>query len=186
MAVIEERGRGYRARVRIKGFPPQSAAFERLTDARRWAQQTEAAIREGRHFRTSEAKKHTIAELIFRYLRDVIPLKKANSRGTQKAQMEWWRKQIGDHLLSNVTPAILAECRDRLAFVDGERKVPRSPSTVVRYLAVLSHAFTMAVKEWGWLDDNPMRRVTMPKEPRGRVRFLSDEERLRLLAACKD
>jgi len=57
MAVIEARGRGYRARVRIKGFPPQSAAFERLTDARRWAQQTEAAIREGRHFKTSEAKK---------------------------------------------------------------------------------------------------------------------------------
>ena len=98
MAVIEARGRGYRARVRIKGFPPQSAAFERLTDARRWAQQTEAAIREGRHFKTSEAKKHTVAELIDRYICDVIPLKKANSRGTQKAQMEWWKKQIGAHL----------------------------------------------------------------------------------------
>jgi integrase len=73
-----------------------------------------------------------------------------------------------------------------LAFVDEERKVVRSPSTVVRYLAVLSHAFTMAVKEWCWMDDNPMRRVTKPKEPRGRVRFLSDEERLLLLAACKE
>jgi integrase len=31
-----------------------------------------------------------------------------------------------------------------------------------------------------------MRRATKPKEPRGRVRFLSDEERLRLLAACKE
>jgi len=186
MAVIEARGRGYRARVRIKGFPPQSAAFERLTDARRWAQQTEAAIREGRHFKTSEAKKHTVAELIDRYIADVIPLKKANSRGTQKAQLEWWKKQLGAYLLSNVTPAILAECRDRLAFADEERKVARSPSTVVRYLAVLSHAFTMAVKEWCWMDDNPMRRVTKPKEPRGRVRFLSDEERIRLLAACKE
>jgi integrase len=186
MAVIETRGRGYRARVRIKGFPPQSAAFERLTDARRWAQQTEAAIREGRHFKTSEAKKHTVSELLDRYICDVIPQKKLNSRGTQKAQLEWWKKQIGAHLLSNVTPAILAECRDRLAFVDEQRKVARSPSTVVRYLAVLSHAFTMAVKEWCWMDDNLMRRVTKPKEPRGRVRFLSDEERLRLLAACKE
>jgi len=117
MAVIEARGRGYRARVRIKGFPPQSAAFQRLTDARRWAQQTEAAIREGRHFKTSEAKRHSVEELVDRYVRDVIPQKKYNSRGTQKAQLEWWKKQIGAHLLSSVTPAILAECRDRLAFV---------------------------------------------------------------------
>jgi integrase len=186
MAVIEARGRGFRARVRIKGFPPQSAAFERLTDARRWAQQTEAAIREGRHFKTSEAKKHAVSELVDRYIGNVIPLKKLNSRGTQKAQLEWWKKQIGAYLLSNVTPAILAKCRDRLAFVDEERKVARSPSTVVRYLAVLSHAFSVAVKEWGWLEENPMRRVTKPKEPRGRVRFLSDDERLRLLEACKD
>lgn len=186
MAVIEARGRGYRARVRIKGFPPQSAAFERLTDARRWAQQTEAAIREGRHFKTSEAKKHTLAELIDRYIRDVIPKKKRNSQGTQKAQLLWWKAQIGAYLLSNVTPAVLAECKDRLAFIDEERKVARSPSTVVRYLAVLSHTFTMAMKEWCWMDDNPMRRVTKPKEPRGRVRFLSDEERVRLLEACKE
>jgi hypothetical protein len=76
MAAIERRGIGFRARVRIKGFPPQTAVFQRLTDARRWAQQTEAAIREGRHFRTTEAKKHTVEELIDRYIRDVIPQKR--------------------------------------------------------------------------------------------------------------
>jgi integrase len=185
MAVIETRGRRYRARVRIKGFPPQSAAFERLTDARRWAQHTEAAIREGRRFETSEARKHTAAELIDRYLRDVIPQKKLNSRGTQKAQLLWWKGQIGAYLLSNITPALLVDCKDRLAFIDKERNTLRSPSTVVRYLAVMSHAFTMAVREWGWMHENPMRRVTKPKEPRGRVRFLSDEERARLLEASR-
>jgi integrase len=41
------------------------------------------------------------------------------------------------------------------------------------------------MKEWGWIDDTPMRRVTKPKEPRGRVRFLSDDERTRLLDECK-
>lgn len=61
----------------------------------------------------------------------------------------------------------------------------RSPSTVVRYLAALSHAFTIAMKEWQWIEDSPMRRVIKPKEPRGRVRFLSDEERSRLLDECK-
>jgi integrase len=62
----------------------------------------------------------------------------------------------------------------------------RSPATVVRYLAALSHAFTTAVKEWGWLDDSPMRKVSKPKEPRGRVRFLDEEERRRLLLVCKE
>ncbi|HEU4923964.1 MAG TPA: tyrosine-type recombinase/integrase, partial [Burkholderiales bacterium] len=185
MAAIERRGIGFRARVRIKGSPPQTAVFERLTDARRWAQQTEAAIREGRHFKTTEAKKRTLGELIDRYARDVIPQKKRNTRGTQKAQLQWWKKQIGSYLLCNVTPALLAECKDRLAFMDEERKLARSPSTVVRYLAVLSHAFTMAVREYCWMDENPMRRVTKPKEPRGRVRFLSDDERARLLDACR-
>ena len=51
MATIERRlskasGNSYRAKIRLKGYPVQSASFERLTDARKWAQQTEAAIRE--------------------------------------------------------------------------------------------------------------------------------------------
>jgi integrase len=77
---------------------------------------------------------------------------------------------------------LLAEYREKLA--QGEAQ-PRSSATVVRYMAALSHAFTIAVREWGWLDDSPMRKVSKPKEPRGRIRFLSDDERQRLLDACK-
>jgi integrase len=54
----------------------------------------------------------------------------------------------------------------------------------VRYLAALSHAFSRAI-QWGWLEDSPMRRVPKPREERGRVRFLDDDERKRLLDACK-
>ena len=32
----------YTARIRIKGFPQQTATFSRLTDAKQWAQKTEA------------------------------------------------------------------------------------------------------------------------------------------------
>jgi len=49
----------YRVKVRIKGHPAQAATFERLTDARRWAQSTEAAIRERRYFETREAQRRT-------------------------------------------------------------------------------------------------------------------------------
>ena len=50
----------------------------------------------------------------------------------------------------------------------------------------MSHVFTVAMKEWQWVDANPFTRVSSLKEPRGRVRFLSDEERESLLEACRD
>lgn len=191
MASIQERkdkdGKvRFRVQVRVRGYPCQRATFERKTDAKLWAQQTESAIREGRHFKTTEAKKHTLGEMIDRYILDVLPLKK-KSEDNQKPQLLWWKKEIGSNLLADVTPALIAEQRDKLLREPIEKKgTLRSPSTVVRYLAALSHVFSTAMKEWGWIDDSPMRKVTKPKEPRGRVRFLSDEERSALLGACKE
>lgn len=174
----------YQVKVRLKGYPAQSATFERLTDAKKWATQTEAAIRERRHFKTVEAQKHTFADLVDRYVRDVLP-SKGKQRKTQGTQLAYWRAELGVYTLADLTPALIGEVRDRLARNDG-RHGTMSPSTVVRYLAALSHAFTVAVKEWGWIEDNPCRKVTRPKEPRGRVRFLSDDERQRLLQACRE
>lgn len=190
MAYIQEReteeGKThYRVQVRLKGYPVTSATFERKTDAKLWAQQTEAAMREGRHFKTAEAKKHSMAELIDRYIENVIPTKPKNAAATT-AQLQWWRSQIGHYLLSDLTPAIIAEQRDKLLKGTTFKGTIRSPSTVVRYLAALSHALTIATKEWGWLDESPMRKVTKPKEPRGRIRFLDDRERSALLKACKE
>ena len=189
MANIEKRvskdGKtSYRVKIRLKGFPSQSATFERLTDAKKWTQQTESAIREGRHFKTTEAKRHTLTELIDRYCQDVLPNKK--SAKDQAQQLGWWKAEIGSYALADVTPSLLAEYRDKLGREITARKKPRSPASVVRYLAALSHAFTVAVNEWGWLEDSPMRKVTKPKESRGRVRFLSDDERVHLLKVCKE
>ena len=172
----------YRVKVRRKGSPTQTATFTRLTDARKWAQVTEAAVLEGRHFKITEAKRHTLAEMIDRYVREVLPRKSQSSIYMQTQQLSWWKDQIGTHLLSDVTPALIVEHRDKLAQGDAE---PRSNATVVRYMAALGHAFTIAVKEWGWLEGSPMRQVMKPKEPRGRVRFLSDDERDQLLEVCK-
>ena len=77
MATIEERrtSKGelrYRALIRLRGFPAESATFLRKMDAKRWVQQTEAAMREGRYFKSSEARKHTVADLVDRYTRDVL------------------------------------------------------------------------------------------------------------------
>ena len=190
MANIEKRisndGKtSYRVKVRLKGFPSQSATFERLTDARKWAQHTESAIREGRHFKTTEAKRHTLTELIDRYIKTVLP-SKPKAIQKQTALLQRWKDEIGSHALIDVTPSLIAECRDKLAGETTLRGKLRSPGTVNRYMAALSIALTTAVKEWGWLDDTPMRKVTKGKESRGRVRFLCDDERMYLLKACKE
>jgi integrase len=190
MATFQERisdiGKtSYRVQVRLKGFPTQTATFERKTDAKKWAQATEAAIREGRHFKTTEAKKHTLAELIDRYIKDVLPLK-PKSLNKQRAQLLWWRKQIGSFSLAELTPSLIAEQRDLLLSQITNRGGKRTPATTNRYLAALSHTFTIGLKEWGWLERNPMQKITKPKEPRGRIRFLSNEERSALLEACKN
>lgn len=56
----------YRVQVRLKGHPVQRATFNRLTDARKWAKSTEAAMRERRYFKTSESQKHTVSDMIKR------------------------------------------------------------------------------------------------------------------------
>lgn len=189
MAYVQERKNqdgsiSFRVQVRLKGFPIQTASFSRKTDAKKWAQQTEAAIREGRHFKTSAAKKHTLSEVIDRYIRDILPMK-PKSQKKQTAQLLWWKDQLGDYSLADLSPALIAEKRDLLAHGITSRGNKRSPATVVRYLAALSHACSIAVKEWGWLESNPVLKITKPKEARGRVRFLSDAERERLLATTK-
>jgi site-specific recombinase XerD len=60
----------------------------------------------------------------------------------------------------------------------------RSGATVNRYIGTLSHLFTFAVKERRLMDRNPVGDIRRTKEPRGRTRFLSDEERTALLDAC--
>lgn len=185
----------YRVLIRLKGCPPQSATFARKTDAKKWAQDTESAIRDGRYLRTVEAKKHTVGDMVDKYLAGHLEGRKA-AEDTER-HLLFWKSVIGAKLLADLTPAVIGGVRDDLLntpytttrksggkVVETERK--RSGATVNRYMAALGHCLTAAVREWGWLEINPMRNVMKPKEGEGRVRFLSDEERERLLTACKE
>ena len=190
MALIEPRKTragvtSYRARVRLKGHPEAAATFKRLTDAKRWVQHTESAMREGRHFKTTEAKRHTLADLVDRYVREVLPQKPKNAANTDH-QLGWWKSKLGAYTLDEITAARIVQCRNDLLGTRTRRNRLMATATVVRYMAALSHALTVAVKDWEWMDDSPMRKVSKPREPRGRERFLSDDERTALLDACRD
>ncbi|MBX9744827.1 MAG: hypothetical protein K2X08_06415 [Chlamydiales bacterium] len=153
MAYIQERKTAdgkthYRVQIRLKEFPKEMATFERKTDAKLWAHQTEAAMREGRYFKTSESKTHTVANLVDRYIENIIPTKPKNAPACT-AQLTWWKEQLGYCLLSDLTPALIVEQKDKLLKGTTYKRTLRSPATVVRYLAALSHPLTIAVKEWG-------------------------------------
>jgi len=186
----------FQAKVRMKGFPPESASFKQKTKAVKWDSSTETAMREGRYFKTTEAKKHTLADLIDRYTKNELPRRKSDHQKF-KMHLEWWKSELGSYLLSSITPMMISERRDKLQkepfkYITSkdEKELPkpiyRSNATINRYIASLSIAYTIATNEWGWVEENPVRKVKKRTEPRGRIRFLSDDEQEALLNACKE
>jgi predicted nuclease of restriction endonuclease-like RecB superfamily len=105
----------YQVKLQIKGYPTQSKTFPRLTDAKRWAVQTEAASRERRYFKTTESQRHTLAEAIECYLRDVLPHFSSSEIHNRTQQLSYWKQKPGSLKPADVTPALIVEHRDRLA-----------------------------------------------------------------------
>jgi integrase len=193
--VQEDGSRVFHAQVRMNGFPSRTSSFPSRRLAERWAKTIEAEMIEGKHFRNVEARRRTLKEAIDRYMKEIVPQKRDGKMS--RTNLPYWREKLGNLKLADVTPAILVEHRDRLARGSFKRATPgsrrstvkgdarqfrRSPATVNRYLIALSHVFTVARKEWHWVSHNPFDGVGKLKESRGRIRYLSEEERERLLA----
>lgn len=186
----------YKAQIRLKGFAPEIATFERKTDAQDWAKKTEADMKAGRHF--GQSKRHTFNELADEYLKDAAKLRSYTDRARQ---IEYWRGAFGVDTLDAITAQRIGKERDKLLAGETTRfaspatgnpeqdatreRGNRTGATVVRYMAALSACFSYGVKTLQWLERNPCERVQKPSENKGRVRFLSDDERERLLSACK-
>lgn len=177
----------YIARIRITGYPVMSARFDKKQDAQTWIGENESKMRRGLHIKESEANKHTLSELITRFNERELPKKTAN-KDNIKHHLEWWNKKLGRYYLSNITPAKITECKELLETEDSERpkkgNLKRSPATVNRYLATLSSLLKLACNNYGWLDENPMKKVIKNKEVANKDRFLTAEEIERLLKAC--
>lgn len=189
MATIAERitadgVKHYRVRIRLRGYPDQSATFSTRTDARRWAKTTEAAILEGRHFVSGKSKRHTLADAIDRYLDDNLPQLSESEQRNRSRHLEYWGKHLGKMTLAQLCNDAepIRELMRQLKRTNSSRGHKRSPATINRYFASLSKLFTCAMR-WGWASSNPMRLVDKLKEPDGRDRYLTDDELQRLLTA---
>ncbi len=201
MANIRERRRGgkpvYQAQVRMAGFPARTATFPNRRMAERWAKTVEAEMIEGKHFRSVEARRRTLADAIDRYTEEELPKKRAD-KAMHQYLLPWWRERYGRIKLADLTPAVIVEARGKLATEPYRRATPgskrtglspgqqpqewrRHASTINRYLEVLGHVCTMARREWHWMANNPMDGVSKLDEGPGRVRYLSDDERAALL-----
>src|SRR2546427_362684 len=92
----------YRVQVRLKGFSPETASFERLADAKAWAAKTETDIRAGRHF--GQGKRRTFNDLADEYQQHAKDLSRLN----------YWRGVFGHDLLDAITPSRISKARDKL------------------------------------------------------------------------
>ena len=158
----------YRALVKIRGYKPKTATFLKRADAVAWGQEIEARIRQSKYFpdRLIESEKYTLNELMDRYKSEVLPRKRDKK---QKGLIEWWKNQLGDYKLKDLTPSLIAGIRDKLIREVSDRTGKlRSRATVNRYLGLLSHAFTTAIKEWQWMAVNPVIQISKPKEAQGK------------------
>ncbi|EQD48898.1 phage integrase family protein, partial [mine drainage metagenome] len=74
--------------------------------------------------------------------------------------------------------------KDIAAYRDARLKDNIAPNTVRHELAVLSHVFTIAIKEWSMAGlVNPVQQIRAPKMPPGRDRRLKEGELEKILAA---
>ncbi len=156
MATIRKRvgskGTRYMAVVRREG-QSCTATFRTKSEAKKWAGITEAAITQGKHLPNPEAKRRTVRDLLERYKRSEIPKKRDQASPTRYAN--FWIEQIGKLKLARLNRAKLVEIRDELAET-------KSPATVNRHLALISHACTMAEREWEWIVVDARRLDTHP------------------------
>jgi integrase len=59
-----------------------------------------------------------------------------------------------------------------------------APKTINNELVLMSHAFTVAIREWEWLNENPVTMVSKERVQNHLERWLTWEEEVTLLAAA--
>ncbi len=130
---------------------------------------------EGRYFEKLPGETKTFREMMEKYMKEYsIPRKASFER--DRTSLKHLLPFFGDYALLRITPKFINEYKIM------RRQNGASSCSINRELALMKHAFNLAVKEWEWVKDNPVKKVSMEKEPSPRDRYLSLEEEEMALA----
>ncbi len=155
MATFIRRPSGWLAQIRRTGHKSISRTFDTKVEAERWALSVEATMGQGKYVDTREAESTTLIECLNRYGREVTPSKKGASRemiriGTLK------KAPFADKSIAAVRSTDVAAWRD------SRLQSGTAGNTVRLDLALLSHLYTIAIKEWGLPVTNPVTNIRKP------------------------
>ena len=155
------------ARVRLAGKPSESKTFRRKSDALRWyAQQTLN--------RKSEHTARTVNHLLDRYVDKHLAHNKPHP--SRACMVRFWRRTLGHERLIDLQRQHITTALESLPF---------KASTVNQYRQLFNAACQKAVTQWAWLDKNPCAGIPPRSQNAPRVRFLTDDERGRLLDTAR-
>ena len=111
----------------------------------------------------NNSEKLTVSAALDRYVKEVVPTKKPSGHRRDIGRAKFLKSKLGQYSLAALNSEIIADFRDeRLA--EG-----KANNTVRLELALLSHMYTIAIKEWGLgLVVNPVQNIRKPSPGQGR------------------
>lgn len=167
MASIRKRGQyQWEAQVRRRGYPAQSKTFNTKAEAEAWANMIESEMSRGAWVSRSEAEATTLYEALTRYEEEISPAKKGAAQESSILKI-CKAIDLAKRPLAAIRSTDVAKLRD-------EWLKDYKPATVLRRLAVLSHAFNIARKEWGMESlSNPVELVRKPQPNNARTRRIA-------------
>lgn len=166
MGTVRKRGETWHAEVRRRK-PPFYAAASRTTKAGAlaWIAQTEADLAAGK---LGKAPNKPFRAALERYSLEVSP-KKRGARWEVLRLALIGRDPLGDVMLPALSSTDFAAWRDR-------RLTQVGVASMLREWTLLRNVVTVAIDEWKWLTNNPMKGVKKPAPPPPRDRLATCEE----------
>jgi len=134
-------------------------------------------IAEGKWFESVPGSDKTVRELLAHYIKvhtakNKVPSSLVRDEGIAKRL----NAAFGDVTLNKLRPRDISEFKIR------RREEGAAANTVNNELVLLGHAFNLAMREWEWVDSNPVSRVSKEKVNNKVERWLTNEEEQSILA----
>lgn len=178
MATYQKRGDTWRALIRRKGFPTMTATFDTKAEAARWAAGLEGDMSRSKFVDGREADRTPLTKALNRYLTEISEHKKGKKQEATRIA-RWLLHPIAEKMLSAITSSDLAEYRD------ARSKENVAPATIRLELAIISHLYTIAAKEWHMTGlTNPCTNIRLPKGSKERDRRPTTNELKKIIEAA--